>query len=161
MDENENIEVMLEQIEVNEEDCLQLVRKMKHIREYQETLDMKVNLFETVTEAYQGHQIRKLLWSSLKEWSEMVGDWQQVVFDEINIEEISELSDQYYLKVTKCEARLAGSTAVAKLSKMVRDFRSTMPIVAALGNRYLQDNHWEEIKRLLNMEDSDFALEEK
>ena len=122
---------------------------------------MKVNQFETVTEAYQGHQIRKLLWNSLKEWSEMVGDWQQVVFDEINIEEISELSDQYYLKVTKCEARLPGSTAVAKLSKMVRDFRSTMPIVAALGNRYLQDNHWEEIKRLLNMEDSDFALEEK
>ena len=34
MDENESIEVMLEQIEVNEEDCLQLVRKMKHIREY-------------------------------------------------------------------------------------------------------------------------------
>ena len=63
--------------------------------------------------------------------------------------------------MTKCEARLPGSTAVAKLSKLVRDFRSTMPIVAALGNKYLQDYHWEEIKQVLKMEESDFALEEK
>lgn len=50
---------------------------------------------------------------------------------------------------------------MAKLSKLVRDFKSTMPIVTALGNRKLQDYHWDEIKQVLNMEDSEFELEEK
>ena len=64
------------------------------------------------------------------------------------------------MKVTKCEARLPGSSAVSTLSKLVRDFRSAMPIVGALGNRYLEDYHWSEIKQLLNMEAYDFELED-
>jgi hypothetical protein len=37
-----------------------------------------------------------------------------------------------------------------------------MPIVTALGNKKLQEYHWEEIKEVLNMNgDSAFALEEK
>jgi len=35
-----------------------------------------------------------------------------------------------------------------------------MPIVGALGNRYLEDYHWSEIKQLLNMEAYDFELED-
>jgi len=43
LDENQDIEEMLEKIYENDEKCTQLVSKMKHTREYQETLDMKVN----------------------------------------------------------------------------------------------------------------------
>ena len=107
---------------------------------------MKVNQFETVNEVYQGHQIRKLLWNSMKEWTDLVYKWEMIIFDEIDVDEISELSDEYYLKVTKMEARLKGSSAVDKLSKLVRDFRSAMPIVQALGNKQLKDYHWDEIK---------------
>lgn len=73
------------------------------------------------------------------------------------------LSDEYFIKVTKCESRLPNSSAVIKLSKLVREFKSTMPIVTALGNKKLQDIHWEEIKQTINMDDenADFVLEEK
>jgi len=52
LDENSSIEVILEQIEHNDIECTQLVRKMKNIRDYQETLDMKVSQFESVDNAY-------------------------------------------------------------------------------------------------------------
>ena len=90
--------------------------------------------------------MRKLLWYSLRDWAERVETWTSVVFAEIAVEEITALSDEYLLKVTKCETRLPGSSAVVKLAKMVRDFNSTMPIVTALGNPKLLDYHWDEIK---------------
>ena len=67
---------------------------------------MKINHFEDVDNVYQAHMIRKLLWNSLKEWTELVASWEEVVFDEIDVEEITALSDEYFIKVTKCENRL-------------------------------------------------------
>ena len=55
LDERQSIEMMVEAIERNEIECTQLVRKMKSVREYQETLDMKVDHFESVDAAYQAH----------------------------------------------------------------------------------------------------------
>lgn len=63
---------MLAQIDENEETCNALVKKMKSVMEYQETLDMKINHFEDVNAAQLAHKIRKLLWQSLKEWTELV-----------------------------------------------------------------------------------------
>lgn len=85
------------------------------------------------------------------------------MFDAIDVDEITTLSDEYFIKVTKCESRLPNSSAVMKLAKLVRDFKSTMPIVTALGNKKLQDIHWAEIKQTLNMDNDNpnFVLEEK
>ena len=55
LDEEQPIEVMLELIAGNEQECNALVKKMKSVREYQETLDMKVNHFEDVDNVYQAH----------------------------------------------------------------------------------------------------------
>lgn len=52
LDDNQSIEIMIEQIERNEIECTMLVHKMKSIREYQETLDMKVDHFEAVDNVY-------------------------------------------------------------------------------------------------------------
>ena len=55
LDEDESIELMVEAIERNDIECILLVRKMKSIREYQETLDMKVDHFNEVDHVYQAH----------------------------------------------------------------------------------------------------------
>ena len=123
---------------------------------------MKINHFDDIVAVQQAHKIRKLLWMSLKEWTELVAGWQEVVFDEIDVEEITTLSNEYFLRVTKCENRLPGSSAVAKLSKLVRDFKSTMPIVTALGNKKLLDIHWDEINTVLAIpQTEEFNLQEK
>ena len=62
--------------------------------------------------------------------------------------------------VIQCERQLPQtSTAVKHLKKLVFDFRETMPIVEALGNKNLKVEHWEDIKTILNI--PDFPLEEK
>ena len=38
------------------------------------------------------------------------------------------------------------STAVKKLRQKVFEFKETMPIVIALGNKNLQAHHWKQIK---------------
>ena len=51
---------------------------------------------------------------------------------------------------------------MAKLSKLVRDFKSTMPIVTALGNKKLEDIHWNEINEILDIPDSEeFCLKDR
>jgi hypothetical protein len=44
------------------------------------------------------------------------------------------------------------------LKQIVYAFKDTMPIVEALGNRNLENVHWDEIKAELK---TDFALEER
>lgn len=62
--------------------------------------------------------------------------------------------------VLQCERNLpSGSSAVQHLKKLVFEFKETMPIVEALGNKYLQEIHWNEIKEKLEI--GDFPLEEK
>lgn len=66
----------------------------------------------------------------------------------------------YTKTVIQCERNLPpGSTAVAYLKTLVFDFRETMPIVEALGNKNLKEEHWEEIKTLLNI--PNFPLEQR
>ena len=61
--------------------------------------------------------------------------------------------------VLNCERNLPPSTAVQYFKKIVWDFKETMPIVEALGNKHLQDFHWQEIKQIIHYEH--FPLEEK
>ena len=49
--------------------------------------------------------------------------------------------------------------AVARLKKIVWEFRDTMPVVEALGNELIEKIHWIEIKDIIG--NHDFPLEEK
>jgi dynein heavy chain, axonemal len=46
------------------------------------------------------------------------------------------------------------------LKKLVFDFRETMPIVEALGNKNLKVEHWTDIKTILNLP-SEYPMEER
>jgi dynein heavy chain, axonemal len=46
------------------------------------------------------------------------------------------------------------------LKKLVFDFRETMPIVEALGNKNLKVEHWTDIKAILNLP-SEYPMEER
>jgi dynein heavy chain len=50
-----------------------------------------------------------------------------------------------------------------RLKNLVVTFKDAMPIVTALRNNYLEENHWDEIKTLinqteLNVKDENFTL---
>mmetsp|Transcript_30959 Transcript_30959/g.47355 ORF Transcript_30959/g.47355 Transcript_30959/m.47355 type:complete len:110 (+) Transcript_30959:4627-4956(+) len=86
--------------------------------------------------------------------------WQQSKFEEVNVDQILEMATQQQKIALQCERNLPQeSTAVHYLKKMVFDFKETMPIVEALGNKHLKEEHWDDIKRILEI--PNFPLEEK
>lgn len=91
----------------------------------------------------------------------MTEKWKTSPFESIEVSEISEKADHFTKTVIQCERNIQpeGNSAVAMLKKLVFDFRETMPIVEALGNKNLKPEHWDEIKTILNI--PDFPLEER
>lgn len=119
---------------------------------------MDITAFDYVEEARINMTYRARLWRALSEWKQLIESWKSSPFEYIEVSEITQKADIYTKTVIQCERNLPqGSTAVAKLKSLVFDFRETMPIVEALGNKLLKPEHWEEIKTLLGQQD--FALE--
>jgi dynein heavy chain len=124
---------------------------------------MDVAQFMNVEELKQESTVRASLWRSLHQWDELKNGWVNSAFESIDVDEISYKSEMYTKIVMRCERGLPEySTAVKKLKQMVFEFKETMPIVTALGNRSLKGYHWEEIKQTLKveypMENMDFTL---
>jgi len=121
---------------------------------------MDVTAFDYVEDIKSKMSYRAKLWRALREWQELIESWKSSPFENIEVNEITAKADSYTKTVNQCERNLPeGSTAVVKLKKLVYDFRETMPIVEALGNKNLQNIHWNEIKTLLDI--PDFPLEDR
>lgn len=142
--------------------CEQLYQKAKDIHEFQKTLDMDVSKFDQVEEVRVGMMYRAKLWKALDEWGNvLVEKWRTAPFEQVDVSEISQKSEYYTKVALQCERNLPqGSTAVARLKQLVFDFRETMPIVEALGNKNLKVEHWTEIKNIIGLP-SDYPMEEK
>ena len=162
LDIESNIHLINDQNQFNEQKTQQLLKKKSSIQEYQLTLDMgEICQFQDVEEARKNHVYRHKLWSALKDWQDYTDRWQVEPFEDIDIKQISQLSEQFTKISIQCERNLpAHSTAVKTLKKIVGDFRETMPIVEALGNPYLDKIHWDEVRNILNITE-EFLLEER
>jgi len=120
----------------------------------------EITPFENIDEAKQNHVYRARLWKALSEWTILIKQWETDKFENIEVDEISRIAESYTKTVIQCERNLpANSSAVKELKKLVFDFKETMPIVQALGNKNLTQVHWDEIKSILNIHD--FPLEDR
>ena len=99
------------------------------------------------------------LWNALNDWSSMVEDWKRAPFLHIDVDTISKEAEKYTKIVVRCERGLpSDSSAVKSLRDQVFEFKATMPIVTAIGNKNLRADHWGSIKEISNI---DLELEEK
>jgi hypothetical protein len=102
----------------------------------QECLDLLPTSFTKVEDAKIEIQIRGDLWRALHDWKELVEQWINNVFCEIDTDQITTQADFYTRIVTKSENYLPrGSSSVQELKDLVFEFKETMPIVIALGNK--------------------------
>ena len=114
---------------------------------------MDVSKFDLVEEVRVAMLYRVKLWKSLDEWGNvLVEKWRTAPFEHVDVGEITQKSEYYTKVALQCERNLpVGSSAVAKLKQLVFDFRETMPIVEALGNKNLKVEHWTEIKTIIGL----------
>lgn len=161
LDINQDFDAMFELVNKNEERMQHLNLKKQKIQDYQKTLDMgEIVKFENVETALQTQKYRKMLWHSIRNWTSKVAQWETENFDNIDVDLISLEAERYTKTVIQCERELpTDSSALIFLKQRVTEFKDTMPIVRALGNRNLKEEHWLEIKQLLNL--MDFPIEER
>lgn len=160
LDIKNSVDTTLDDMSLLKRECDELVAISKKYQEWQVTLDMEVNQFVDVDEVRREVNDRISLWSAIKDWQDKVNSWINAPFDSIDTETISLEADKYTKTVIRCERGLPdGNSAVMHLKKKVFEFKDTMPIVNALGNKELQPDHWIEIKN--QVPGIDFELEKK
>jgi dynein heavy chain, axonemal len=82
----------------------------------------------------------------------LVERWKTAPFEEVDVAEISSKAEHYTKIALQCERNLPlHSTAVKRLKQLVFDFRETMPIVEALGNRNMRLEHWQDLKAVIGV----------
>jgi dynein heavy chain len=93
-------------------------------------------------------------------WQDMVDNWINSPFESIDTDTISQEAEKYTKIISRCERGLgSSSTAVQHLKNKVFEFKETMPIVNALGNKHLKAEHWSQIQD--DVLKVDFAMENK
>jgi dynein heavy chain len=160
LDINNDVNDMLSKMKLLEKECERFIAISKKYQEWQLTLDMELNQFVEVEEIKREIQDRISLWSAIKDWQFKVDGWVSAPFESIDTETISQEADKYQRIVNRCERGLpADSSAVKHLKSKVYEFKDTMPIVTALGNKELMEDHWRQIMR--EVPGIDFELEKK
>ena len=91
------------------------------------------------------------MWRGLRDWIDLTSKWMNMKFEEINVEEIKQISEKYTKVVNKCSKRLAANPILEKLKTLLKTFKDTMPVVIALSNKILQEDeeYWAEIQKVV------------
>ncbi|MHA2023237.1 MAG: dynein heavy chain [Candidatus Thorarchaeota archaeon] len=77
------------------------------------------------------------MWTSLRDWKELVGQWKKSTFNEINTEAIIGKSETYWKVLNRCSREMPSNCVLDELRELVNDFRSAMPVVSKLRNKHL------------------------
>ncbi len=164
LDVKSTVEEAGEKIDALRDRCDKIHAMADQCNQIQKSLEIEVTTFDMVDDVKSEINIRGELWSSLREFKNMVDRWKTEKFSEIDTNLLSENAERHTKVALRCENRgLKESTAVQALKREVIQFKETMPVVEALSNKRLKDVHWKEIKDTIGtdmpLESRDFSLE--
>lgn len=102
------------------------------------------------------------MWKSLNTWKKMEDQWYLTPFSQIEAQDIKLEADKFFKTAMKLEKNLPPNLIQEQLKSKVETFKEAMPIVIALRNDKLQENHWQQIKDHIGKEfditQEDFTL---
>lgn len=73
-------------------------------------------------------------------------------FGAIDADSIKKKAENYSKIVKRLEGALEANPIQEKLKELVEQFEQAMPIVVALRNPDLKDNHWQDIREMIGQE---------
>jgi dynein heavy chain len=82
------------------------------------------------------------MWRSLNEWQDLNEKWYKTQFNDVDAKAITTLAEKYSKNVMRLEKNLDPNPIQEKLKILVNQFKEAMPIVTALRNDKLTDDHW-------------------
>ena len=159
LDIKTTVEEATDKIDVLKDRAEKLNAMADQCNQVQRALEIEVTAFDIVDDVKSEINMRGELWSSLREFTNMVDRNRIQEFNKIETNLLSENAERHTKVALRCENRgLKDSTAVQALKREVIQFKETMPVVEALSNKRLKDVHWKEIKEVIGTE---LPLEER
>jgi dynein heavy chain len=153
---------MLRKLDFIEEQYNGLESTSMKYQSWQEVLQTPQTTFANLEQLREDFKIRADMWRSLKQWEEKTEDWVKQQFKLINAKAISDEADQYAKVAARVDKGLPENPIGNRLKELVGTFRGTMPVVIALRNPDLKENHMQEIIDLLQTDfdqnDENFTL---
>ncbi|XP_072106568.1 dynein axonemal heavy chain 6-like, partial [Mobula birostris] len=103
---------------------------------------LKALLSETECEL----MLMKLLRESEKDWKNLLANWMETWFDELNVDAIQKDVNRFTQTIHLLEKGLPPNDSVPLLKQAVFDFKEMLPIIMALRNPWLESQHWDTIE---------------
>lgn len=128
----------------------ELSQRAEKFNRWQVSLETGVTQFGVVQDCYDQLYYRKLLWNSRFEWKTLTEKYKQSLFSNVNDKEISKECDKYSKISGQLERALEPNEIQVELKQLVDNYKDAMPIVSALRNQNLKEDHWKEIREIIN-----------
>ncbi|OAJ44270.1 hypothetical protein BDEG_27524 [Batrachochytrium dendrobatidis JEL423] len=114
-------------------------------------------LEETKTEI----EMKRMLWTSLKEWDALTEFWKAQSFESLVTDDINTKIIMYLKIVYNLDKALPPNEVVPRLKSMVEEYRYIYPTIVDLRNPSLKQRHWEKIQDAIGkslIKDEGFTL---
>ncbi|XP_048507335.1 dynein axonemal heavy chain 6 [Athalia rosae] len=119
-------------------------------RNYQKAFKVEVTRFDILEQVTNEVRLRTLLWETVDGWASAVEEWYSVLFESLNVEEMTTFTSRNVKNIVMLEKGLPANDIVPKLKNDVETIRDKLPIIGYLRNPNLKSRHWQKIESLLN-----------
>lgn len=144
-DVNRMEELSQVEVQVNE-----VKSEAQQLNQFEEVLGMKRTKFDSLISLLENLHSKKLLWESHYEWQVKVEGWKKSPFERIEVKEIQEIIDRFQKNVSRCRKTIPlNNKILSTLDKSIKSFSSLLPVVLALRNKNLKENHIQEIEAII------------
>ena len=137
------IEEIIIKLEEKEERFKKADETAEKYNKWQECLETQPTVFEHLEQCREELSLRAEMWKSLNSWKKMEENWYQTSFSQIEAQDIKLEADKFFKVAMKLEKNLPPNLIQEQLKSKVETFKEAMPIVIALRNDKLQENHWQ------------------
>ncbi|ESO94694.1 hypothetical protein LOTGIDRAFT_144909 [Lottia gigantea] len=118
--EKEKVKGLLKKL-LNQMDELQ--KSAFTYKSYQKNFKVEVTKFDALEEAHAELKLKEQLWNDLDEWDNLLQEWTESPFDQLNPEEMNTITTKYSKSVLQLEKGLPPNGVVPKLKEKVEVMR--------------------------------------
>ncbi|GAX77074.1 hypothetical protein CEUSTIGMA_g4520.t1 [Chlamydomonas eustigma] len=122
---------------------------------YQKLLDEPGDDYGNLLHVRREFERRKAAWVTLSEWLGLTESWLSSPCVSIKSEEVQSTTDEYFKKVYKMIKIYRDDMVVAKAKDMIEDFKLLLPLISEACNPALQEHHWKQVFKVLEIEVED------
>ncbi len=112
---------------------------------YERSYGFPLSEYEQLQAAEETLTALKTLWSCVEAWDRMYDEWSNVNFEQLDVDDCQEKTDDIGRRVGRSESVLGGNPVSGDLSSRVSSMLSYLPCLKDLKAKSLKERHWKMI----------------